>query len=89
MTFSYQFISELQVAEMPNSLYRSYQQLCHINEAKGPFCIELTLNAVLHVVLNKRKCSTPIRFILLFSNIQTHYDMILAFLPRKRRVDTL
>ena len=26
-----------------NSPYRSYQRFCHMNEAKGSFCIEMTL----------------------------------------------
>ena len=39
------------------SPYRSYQRFCHKNEAKGSFCIEMTLKLFFHVVLNKRKCS--------------------------------
>ena len=36
---------------------RSYQRFCHINEALGSLCIELTLKPLLHVVLKKRKCA--------------------------------
>ena len=40
-----------------NSPHRSCQRFCRIKEAKGSFCIELTLKHLLHVVLNKRKCA--------------------------------
>ena len=37
------------------SPYQSYHWFCRINEAKGSFCIELTLKPLSHVVLNKGK----------------------------------
>ena len=51
-----QSLSEV-IINQSNSPFRSYQRFCHMNEAKGSFCIALTLKPLLHVALNKRKCA--------------------------------
>ena len=49
----------LKIPENFGKLYRSYQRFRCINEAKGSFCIELTLKPLWHVPAG----STPIRSI--------------------------